>query len=480
MEKFLFIKTTKGNTYYYSVSDRRILFLHPVVAYLSEKAIEHDPIINSDVYLHFRDSYNKEEIDSYVAYFNRLSETGLFDNEKAHSQCAHFNTNITPEIVQQSLSNCPQLVIEVTEQCSLACQYCIYGDIYSSFSQRSNGTMDKEMAQKMIDFMFSIWLSQDNQSPFDAKYIGFYGGEPLLNIALIKELVLYTENKKRSTDASFPIKFTITTNGLLLSHHIDFLVEHNFEVLISLDGDREDNAARVFKNGNNSFDSVINNITIIKERYPAFFEKNVSFNAVYNKYSDFERIDSFFKSHGLKYRITELNPFFEHAKGNLLYKRMKDNTEPSSFEQFEYSGFSLEDFYSFFTEIHNSYLSFVAPNNNTIIPTGACLPFSRKLFLTVQGLILHCETIPHKHALGHASSKGVTIDLEKCAEYFNSYYKKLIPSCINCYRSQNCKMCFFLHMDDCNDSCPLFMDNIAFKRFLVKFLDYLESHPSIR
>jgi uncharacterized protein len=159
---------------------------------------------------------------------------------------------------------------------------------------------------------------------------------------------------------------------------------------------------------------------------------------------------------------------------------MKDNTETSLYEKFEYSDYSLEDFYSFFTEIHNSYLSFGAPKNNTIIPTGACLPFSRKLFLTVQGLVLHCETIPHKHALGHASSKDVTIDFEKCAEYFNSYYNKLIPSCINCYRSQNCKMCFFLHMDDCNDSCPLFMDNIAFKRFLVKFLDYLESHPSIR
>jgi uncharacterized protein len=213
-------------------------------------------------------------------------------------------------------------VIEVTEQCSLACQYCIYRDIYSSFSQRSYGNMDKEMAKKMIDFMFSLWLSQDNQSPFDDRYIGFYGGEPLLNIALIKELVLYTENKKRSTDASFPIKFTITTNGLLLPNHIDFLVEHNFEVLISLDGEREDNAARVFKNGQNSFDSIINSITTIQERYPAFFKNNVSFNAVYNKYSDFERIDSFFKSHGFKYRITELNPFFEHAKGNLLYKRI--------------------------------------------------------------------------------------------------------------------------------------------------------------
>ena len=47
------------------------MYLHPVVAYLSEKATKHDSINLSDVYLQFGDSYNKEEIDSYVAYFNR-------------------------------------------------------------------------------------------------------------------------------------------------------------------------------------------------------------------------------------------------------------------------------------------------------------------------------------------------------------------------------------------------------------------------
>ena len=61
---------------------------------------------------------------------------------------------------------------------------------------------------------------------------------------------------------------------------MDYLVEKNFSILISLDGNEVQSAYRVDKHGNSSFSRVVRNVKKLQETYPDYFEKKVNFNSV--------------------------------------------------------------------------------------------------------------------------------------------------------------------------------------------------------
>ena len=73
--------------------------------------------------------------------------------------------------------------------------------------------------------------------------------------------------------------YNMTTNAMLLGRYMDYLVEKDFTLLISLDGDEYQSGYRVDKHGKSSFTHVVGNIQKLKDTYPEFFEKNVHFNA---------------------------------------------------------------------------------------------------------------------------------------------------------------------------------------------------------
>ena len=100
-------------------------------------------------------------------------------------------------------------------------------------------------------------------------YVSFYGGEPLLNINLIKsvvELFEHLECKRRFV-------FSMTTNGILLKKHIKYLINKDFHLIISLDGNRKSNSYRIDKYGNESFENVYNVAKFIYKEYPNFLIK---------------------------------------------------------------------------------------------------------------------------------------------------------------------------------------------------------------
>ena len=64
--------------------------------------------------------------------------------------------------------------------------------------------------------------------------LSFYGGEPLRNFSFISEIVTYAKAIKPE---KLKLRFSMTTNGLLLKKYMGFLAENEFELSISLDGD---------------------------------------------------------------------------------------------------------------------------------------------------------------------------------------------------------------------------------------------------
>nr|WP_314636501.1 radical SAM protein [uncultured Porphyromonas sp.] len=100
---------------------------------------------------------------------------------------------ITSEDVKRSLSNSPQLTFEITDACNLKCEYCGYGKFYSDYDERKSTRLSPRRAKALLDYLSSLWKSEFNVSYNQNIYISFYGGEPLMNVPFIKEIISYVE-----------------------------------------------------------------------------------------------------------------------------------------------------------------------------------------------------------------------------------------------------------------------------------------------
>ena len=74
--------------------------------------------------------------------------------------------------------------------------------------------------------------------------------------------------------------YNLTTNAILLPKYMNYLVENDVHLLISIDGSKQNNIYRVKKEGKESFDIVFANIKKLKDNHPNYFDSNVNFNSV--------------------------------------------------------------------------------------------------------------------------------------------------------------------------------------------------------
>lgn len=133
----------------------------------------------------------------------------------------------------------------VTHDCNLRCEYCYAGE-------KTNKVMDIETAKKIVDFISLI------SPPTEELNIGFFGGEPLLEIDFINDVIKYIHTKNLLN----PLSFSITTNGTLLNNAaIDFIKEHNINISVSIDGPEDiHDMYRKDKYGKGTFKHVLKNI----------------------------------------------------------------------------------------------------------------------------------------------------------------------------------------------------------------------------
>lgn len=399
---------------------------------------------------------------------------------------------ITPEHILRNLANLPQLVFEVTDACNLKCKYCAYGEFYDDFDKRESKMLPETWAIRIIDYLKAQWDSEWNTSAKSYMYISFYGGEPLMNFGFIKRIVEYVsqlDNPKRK------FLFSMTTNAILLPKFMDYLVEHDFCLLISLDGNKYNDSYRVDCHGNGSFERVVRNVDLLRERYPDYFEKNVNFNSVLHNRSSVEEVHRFFKDkYGKKPIISELNNSGIRSDKVEEFKRTYRNMEESLHQSEHYE--EIEDDIRIGTSSYKNCALFLHQYSGYYfrdytellydkkklrhIPSGTCLPFAKKMFVTVNGKILPCERISHRFALGYVSDSALLIDADDIARKYNGYYQKLESQCTLCKNRSSCIQCIFYLRDiDTHPRCHGFMSESSFEKYRQVQLDYLRSHPGI-
>lgn len=400
---------------------------------------------------------------------------------------------ITPENILSNLANLPQLVFEVTDACNLKCKYCAYGEFYGDFDKREDKMLPVDKAIRLINYLNQYWNSERNTSAKSFMYISFYGGEPLLNFNFIKEIVDFVETRLDCPRRKF--LFSMTTNAVLLRRYMDYLVEHDFHILVSLDGNKKNDSYRVDHQGNSSFERVVRNVDLLREKYPDYFEKNISFNSVFHNRSTVEEVYRFFKDRYSKIpTISELNNSGIRPEKVEEFNRTYRNSEESLHQSEHYE--EIEKELSIGTSSYKSlalYLHQYSGNyfrdytdllfdkkHLKYIPTGTCLPFSKKMFVTVNGKILPCERIGHQFGLGQVTETHVELDLVKIAQKYNEYYNKMESQCSHCKNRPSCIQCLFNLKDvDKKPICYGFMNDEMMEQFKQKQFQFMREHPGV-
>ncbi|NMB12871.1 MAG: thioether cross-link-forming SCIFF peptide maturase [Firmicutes bacterium] len=140
------------------------------------------------------------------------------------------------------------LCLNVSHDCNLRCRYCFAGT--GTFGgERLN--MRSATALRAIDFLLA------NSDGRERVEVDFFGGEPLLNLPVVKEAVAY--GQRRADAEGKEIRFTLTTNGLLLDEETaGYLNEKMFNLVLSLDGRPTVNDyMRVALDGESVYDAVL-------------------------------------------------------------------------------------------------------------------------------------------------------------------------------------------------------------------------------
>ena len=136
----------------------------------------------------------------------------------------------------------------VSHDCTMWCKYCYGGGgTYSGPKQ----LMSQEVARKAVDFFVA------HSGKHKECEIIFFGGEPLMNMPVIRDVVGYS--RKQFAEQGKKIRFGMTTNVTLLSKEIiAFLNRNKIRVTVSLDGDKETHdRMRVFRDGRGTYDSIL-------------------------------------------------------------------------------------------------------------------------------------------------------------------------------------------------------------------------------
>ncbi len=187
-----------------------------------------------------QDRYPKEEIREVLEDIEELKEQGiLFTEDTYKDKIIDFKKRST--VVKA-------LCLHIAHDCNLACQYC-FAEEGEYHGRRA--LMSYEVGKQALDFLIENSGSRRNLE------VDFFGGEPLMNWQVVKDLVAYGREQEKLHDKKF--RFTLTTNGVLLNDEVmEFANREMSNMVLSIDGrQRVHDKMRPFRNGKGSYELVV-------------------------------------------------------------------------------------------------------------------------------------------------------------------------------------------------------------------------------
>ncbi len=269
-QPFIHTFTVGDHFYLYDVNTDKILLIpKKVYHYLEQKLTEKEM---EDI-----EDPEDPEVAHYIA---ELRGKGFLKTKRVQIS-EHPETQFLSSYMESKITS---LVLQVTQNCNLRCEYCIYsGSYYNRI--HSNKRMSYDMAKRGIDFL------AEHSGDCNHVHIGFYGGEPLLEFELIKKCMEYARERCRGKK----VYFNLTTNGTVLTKEmVEVFEKYDMHLMFSLDGPKEiHDLSRKFMSNEGSFEKLITNVRMIKEDFPLYFKEHVVFNTVLNPERSYSCVSDF-------------------------------------------------------------------------------------------------------------------------------------------------------------------------------------------
>ncbi|MDD6812322.1 MAG: thioether cross-link-forming SCIFF peptide maturase [Lachnospiraceae bacterium] len=205
---------------------------------LTNKVTDRDSIVEE--VLKTGDSSDKEKITEAVEEILELKEAGMLFTEDIYEKyIGDFKQRQT--VVKA-------LCLHIAHDCNLACQYC-FAEEGEYHGRRA--LMSFEVGKKALDFLVANSGSRVNLE------VDFFGGEPLMNWDVVKQLVEYGRSIEKEHNKKF--RFTLTTNGILLNDEIlEFANREMGNIVLSIDGRKAINdKMRPHRGGQGSYDEIV-------------------------------------------------------------------------------------------------------------------------------------------------------------------------------------------------------------------------------
>ena len=208
---------------------------------------EYESRSRDDIVRHMLEKYSdradvtEEDVNACIDDITALKEDGqLFTPDTFEDMAGTFK--------ERSGNVIKALCLHVAHTCNLNCSYC-FASQGKYHGERA--LMSFEVGKRAIDFLI------ENSGERRNLEVDFFGGEPLMNWDVVKQIVEYARSVEKQRGKNF--RFTLTTNGVLIDDDvIEFSNREMSNVVLSLDGRKEiHDATRVDYAGNGSYDRIV-------------------------------------------------------------------------------------------------------------------------------------------------------------------------------------------------------------------------------
>lgn len=366
-------------------------------------------------------------------YYYDSSDNHIYPGEvPKDKETTHVEFMVSDKYLLKKVST---FTIEVTQKCNLRCKYCCYSGEYDNRRSHANVELSDNDLIKCVKL---IGDNMDLESPYIT--ICFYGGEALLAKRKIEQII----STLQANHPNVEFVFSISSNGLLLNrHNIEWICNTtNLKIVITIDGDKVmHDKNRVTRNGNGSFDIIMQNLSTFRNLYPELYLQKVEFISTVKSIKDVISLNSFWMRNEL------LNKSIPKHVSSLI----------PNFSKGEHISLDEIAFNSFFQAAFNAYI-----NNEDNILTNelrrftniikhrpivsissqqrfiTCLHEPYSCFITAKGRLYICERMCQEHSIGDLDHG---IDQSKCMQLNKTFTERKNKFCSKCWAKRLCKIC---------------------------------------
>ena len=420
------------------------------------------------------------KIETQNARYVHIPALGIIINEEIEKHFSHLippaldeakiiagiKRKITDQFIDKHVKCARTIVLCLTEQCNFRCRYCSYSGNYNGIRTHSKKKMSLDTAKKMFDLIVRLAGSEERSIRNNHINVSFYGGEPLLEIQLIRDIMDYAQQLfiRQGIDHKFKPRYRLSTNGYLLNKEtVDFLVDRDVLIDISLDGPQEEHDKfRVTASGEKTWETIMANLEYIRSRYPDYYKDRVKFLCTIHPLHDYGKIDNFYICDNNLFYLDKVQANFVGMSN--LKKEIKQEIDKKKKTQesllYNIGSFKrLDDKLTMKRIDYDTYF------------TQMCFPGKTKIYVDTDGLLHICEKIKFNLPIGDVDNG---LDYDKIRNILDMWADCIIRfRCWECPAWSICPVCLASMSEEKGDAQCTAKERV-FRR-LKEYIEYKEN-----